>query len=218
MARFDEDTFDMALGHRIEPRGCQNDEADRLLVNGSEGRTSFQPRVVRDCISNHAPNLRGERNFREGQFKRLGVAFKGKRPACAILTPLSARLRHRGVVWRVDLVGKDVVFPRELDGSIEALEQLLERLVGSAYQRSEHVVLVIGNGSARDRPDSSNRDLTIIGHELLQRGQERRVGRRRSCQAARRTGSWLSGARCHGKSSSIRLIGCSAMRVSTSRR
>jgi len=69
---------------------------------------------------------------------------------------------------RVDLVGKDLVLERQLNGPVETLEQLLQCLVGSTLQGSKNIVLVTGDGCAGDRPDRTNRDLPVAGNELLE--------------------------------------------------
>src|SRR5579862_1030198 len=119
----------------------------------------------------------------------------------------------------VDLVGELIRIPSEINGSIEALEQLLQCFPGPPLQHGQGVVVVIGDGHTCDRMERTQRDLSAV---VDQRGDVRQhkavAGAELGDYAAWRSSSAAALARFHGSSSSIRLIGCSAMRSITVRR
>ena len=122
----------------------------------------------------------------------------------------------------VDLVGEDSQGQRLVDGLVEADEQLEQGLSFSALQHGQGVVVLGGNRYAPDGFHHAHGNLAVV-NQLGDVGQGERRGAGRSsssiflCAAGWFTGDALATV-FHGRSSSMRLMGWSAMRASTSRR
>ena len=143
--------------------------------------------------------------------------ISSKRPGNTVLTEGSAPLGlgQRGVY----LVGEFVGGPSMVDGRVEPFEQLLQRFARSPLQHRQAVVIIVGDGHALDGIQRAQRELpAVVDQRRDIRQREARGGAGRRSYAAWRSSAAGALARFHGNSSSTRVIGCSAMRSSTSRR
>src|SRR5712691_2757710 len=122
----------------------------------------------------------------------------------------------------VDLVGIDVVGERLVDGLVEANEELCEILATASDQHGQAVMSVGGGGNTANGTEYAEGNVAI-GNQFRDVGQ----GCRNECGVLRggvllhaaglMTGTTLATI-FQGSNSSMREMGWSAMRVSTSRR
>ena len=118
----------------------------------------------------------------------------------------------------VDLVGEDAEGERLVDGPVEAGEQLEQTFSTAAHQHGVIAVFIGGGGDASDRAQRADGDLAVID-------QLRDVGKRQDAHGTLCLGfrflfytlacGGTVATRFHGSNSSMRLMGWSAIRVST---
>jgi hypothetical protein len=123
---------------------------------------------------------------------------------------------------RVDFVGVNVFGERLVDRLIEAGEELSQSLTPAAYQHGQGAIFVAGRGDTTNWAEHADGDVPV-GNQLRDVGQGCGnqggvlLGSRRVYAAGSLTSGRLA-AMFQGSNSSMRVMGWSAMHVSTSRR
>src|SRR5271165_260669 len=126
------------------------------------------------------------------------------------------------LLGRVDLVSKDVLLVGLGNCFVQPGQQLKETLAFAADQHGQALVFVAGGGDAAYGALLSKRDVTIRNQVRDVRQSQGIDGGGFSVAVLLYVSGPITGCRLalmlHGSSSSMRLMGCSAMRCNTSRR
>lgn len=194
-----------------------------LTIEEMAGRMKCTPEVVRerevagDLFAAHTPGRAGGELYPKFQLdehvdKSLLKQIIRKRPTNTVLTQMLNRQQLLGAVY---FINEMVVFIGSLDGGIQALEQIVQRLTGLAHQHCQAVVFVgccghafkWRHGSNRNFPTPFNQRLEIDLPGLWLSPLPAFSGHVHAAFCSGARAAAISCARFHGSNSSTRLTG-----------